>query len=103
VHPLVGFALAHPEQAPLHHLKRRGFEVGQDKQQPVFGGRQMAVLIHREPAGSPRFASHLPSPFWRKANNFRGLFEFLPLYVATIKFAYIEIFSCFYPLYILLW
>ena len=26
-----------------------------------------------------------PYRFWRKANNFRGLFEFLPHYVATIK------------------
>ena len=32
--------------------------------------------------------THLPSPFCRKANNFRGLFAFLRPYVATIKFAY---------------
>ena len=34
----------------------------------------------------------LPCPFWRKANNFRGLFESLLYYVATINIAYIEIF-----------
>jgi hypothetical protein len=33
---------------------------------------------------------HLPSPFWRKANNFRGLFAFLLSNVATIKLAFIE-------------
>jgi hypothetical protein len=58
VDPLVGFALTHPEQAPLHHLKRIGFNIGQDKQQPAFQGRQRAVLIHREPAGSPRLPGH---------------------------------------------
>jgi len=30
----------------------------------------------------------LPCPFWRKANNFRGLFESLLYYVATIKLVY---------------
>jgi len=39
-----------------------------------------------------RLLTHLPSPFWGKANNFRRLFEFLLYYVATIKLAYIEIF-----------
>ena len=34
----------------------------------------------------------LPSQFWIKANNFRGLFEFLPHHVATINLAYTEIF-----------
>ena len=44
VAPLIGFALDHPEQAPVHYLKRRGFQVGQDKQQPVFGCPQGTVL-----------------------------------------------------------
>jgi len=35
-------------------------------------------------------ASYLPCPFWRKANNFRGLFVFLLYYVATINTACIE-------------
>ena len=34
--------------------------------------------------------SDLPCPFWRKANNFRGLFAFLLYYVATIISAYNE-------------
>src|SRR6516165_3554723 len=38
-------------------------------------------------------AACLPCPFWGKASNFRGLFEFLLCYVATINIAYIEIFS----------
>jgi hypothetical protein len=37
-------------------------------------------------------ATYLPCPFWRKANNFRGLFVFLLYDVATINMAYIEIF-----------
>jgi len=36
----------------------------------------------------PGAATHLPSPFWRKANTFRELLEFLLSYVATIKLAY---------------
>jgi hypothetical protein len=36
--------------------------------------------------------TYLPCPFWRKANNFRGLFVFLLYDVATINMAYIEIF-----------
>jgi hypothetical protein len=34
--------------------------------------------------------AYLPCPFWRKANNFRGLLVFLLYYVATIKLAYNE-------------
>jgi hypothetical protein len=40
-----------------------------------------------------RVGAHLSSPFCHKANNFRGLSEFLLYYVATINFAYVEIFS----------
>src|SRR6266852_272932 len=38
----------------------------------------------------PDLTTYLPCPWWRKANNFRGLFAFLPFYVATIKWAYNE-------------
>jgi hypothetical protein len=31
MNPLIGLALVHPEQPPLHHLEGIGFEVGQDK------------------------------------------------------------------------
>src|SRR4029450_8519205 len=41
---------------------------------------------------TPYHSTHLPSPFCRKANNFRGLFVFLPSYVATIKSAYTKIY-----------
>ena len=29
MNPLMGFALAHPEQPPLHHLEGRGLQVDQ--------------------------------------------------------------------------
>ena len=35
---------------------------------------------------------HLPSPFWRKVNTFRGLCAFLFYYVATTKLGYPEIY-----------
>ena len=42
--PLIGFALDHAEQTPLHHLEGVGFEVGQDEQEPIFRCRQGAVF-----------------------------------------------------------
>ena len=36
VNPLIGLALVHPEQPSLHHPEGVGFQVGQDKQQPIF-------------------------------------------------------------------
>ena len=38
--------------------------------------------------------SHLPSPFWGKANNFYELLKFLLYYVATIKSVYNEKYHC---------
>jgi hypothetical protein len=55
VNPLIGFTLAHTKQPPLHHLERIGFEVDEDKEQPIFRRRQGAVLIDSKLAGGPRF------------------------------------------------
>jgi hypothetical protein len=60
VDPLIGFALAHAEQAPLDYLERIGLQVGQDKQEPVFRCRQGAVLIDSEPASGSRFPIEAP-------------------------------------------
>src|SRR5882672_254204 len=62
-----------------------------------------ALRIPRDPVVAPASAirlvcfprlgpivTDLPCPFWRKANNFRGLFVFLLYDVATINMAYIE-------------
>ena len=40
VDPLIGFALAHAEQASLDHLEAVGFRVGEQEERPVFGCRQ---------------------------------------------------------------
>jgi len=32
MYPLMGFALAHPEEAPVHHLERRGFQGDQNEE-----------------------------------------------------------------------
>jgi hypothetical protein len=37
--PLVGLALAHAEQASVHHLEGIGFEVDQDEEQAIFRRR----------------------------------------------------------------
>jgi hypothetical protein len=53
-------------------------------------GAGPALHVHRNQFEIFRFLAYLPCPFWRKANNFRGLFVFLLYYVATINTAYIE-------------
>ncbi len=58
--PLIGFALAHPEQAPLHHLETVRLQVGENEQQAIFRRRQGAVLIHAKLAGGPGFAIEAP-------------------------------------------
>jgi len=51
MNPLMGFALAHPAQSPLHDLERISLQVGQEKQQPILGRGQRAVLAGGIPAG----------------------------------------------------
>jgi hypothetical protein len=60
MNPLMGFALAHAEQASLHDLERRGFEGGEDEEPASFRRRGRTVLGHREPAGGPRFPIEAP-------------------------------------------
>jgi hypothetical protein len=58
--PLIGFALAHAEQAPLDHLERRGFQGDEDEALTIFRRRERTVLVHGEPAGHPRSAIETP-------------------------------------------
>ncbi len=51
MNPLMGFALAHPEQPPLYHLEGVRLQVDQDKQQPIRRGWQRTVLVGRIPPG----------------------------------------------------
>jgi hypothetical protein len=60
VNPLIGFALDHPEQAPLDHLEGIGLEVGEEEEQPIFRRRQGAGLVDGKPAGGPGFPIHPP-------------------------------------------
>src|SRR5262249_12146417 len=55
MNPLMRFALPHAEQASLDDLERVRFQVDQDKQQPVFGCPQGAVLIDGKSACGARF------------------------------------------------
>jgi hypothetical protein len=50
------------------------------------------ALDHQRGNEDAPVVADLPSQFWRNASNFRGLFESLPHYVATIKIAYSEIY-----------
>src|SRR5215468_7051128 len=60
VNPLIGLALDHAEEAPVHHLEGVGFEIDEDEQEPVFRGREGAVFVDGKPARGPRFPIHLP-------------------------------------------
>jgi hypothetical protein len=60
VHPLMGFALAHAEQAPLDHLEGIGLQGDENKPQPGFGRWQGAVLRDGKPAGGPGCAIEAP-------------------------------------------
>ena len=57
---MIGLAVVHPEQPPLHHLEGIGFQVGQDQQQPSLGRRQRTVLIGGIPAGRARLPIEAP-------------------------------------------
>src|SRR6266849_2420381 len=60
MNPLIRFALDHPEQAPLDHLKRRGLEVGENEEQAIFRRREGAVFVDGKPASGPGFPIHPP-------------------------------------------
>jgi hypothetical protein len=60
MNPLMGFALAHPEQPPLHDLEGVRLEVDEDKQQPILGRGQRTVLIGRVPASGARLSIEAP-------------------------------------------
>jgi hypothetical protein len=60
MNPLMGFALAQPEQPPLHDLERVSLQVDQDKQQPILGCRQRAVPVGRVPTGGARLSIEPP-------------------------------------------
>ena len=72
MHPLIRFALAHAEQAPLYHLERIGFEVDEDEEQPVFRCRQGAVLIDSKLAGGPGFPIKAPHRHMRLKCRLEG-------------------------------
>jgi len=50
--PLMGCALSHPKQPPLHDLKGVSLRGSQDAQQLILGRGQRAVLVCGIPAGS---------------------------------------------------
>jgi hypothetical protein len=60
VAPRRGFALDHPAQAPLHHLKRLGLEGGEKEEEPLCRRRQGAGLVHGKPARGARLPIHAP-------------------------------------------
>jgi hypothetical protein len=54
MNPLMGLALARPEEASLDDLQGIGFQVDQDKQQAILRGRQWTVPVGGVPARRTR-------------------------------------------------
>src|SRR5262249_19080338 len=79
VDPLVGLALAHAEQAPLHHLEAVGLHISQNKQESILRGRQRAVLVHAKLAGRPRLPIEAPRRHMRVERRLEGREEQLKL------------------------
>jgi hypothetical protein len=72
MNPLMGFALAHPEQLPLHHLEGIRLQVDQDKQQPILGRGQGTVLLRRVPAGGARASIEAPCGHMALEHGLKG-------------------------------
>jgi hypothetical protein len=72
MNPLMGFALAHPEQPSLHHLEGVGLQIDQDTQQPVLGGRQRTVRVGRIPPGGARRPIEAPEGHMGLEGSLKG-------------------------------
>jgi hypothetical protein len=79
VDSLLGLALAHPAQAPLHHLGTGRLQVGEHEKQAIFQRRQGAVLIHAKLAGSPGFAIEASGRPMGLEGGFAGRHQLLKL------------------------
>jgi hypothetical protein len=79
VNPLIGFALAHAEQAALDHLEGIGLEVDQNEEQAIFRRRKRTVLVDRESAGGPGFPSEASHGHMCLARGLKGRDEELKL------------------------
>ena len=79
MNPLMRFALPHAEQASLDDLERIRFQVGQNKQQPVFGSPQGTVLIDGKSACGARFPIEAPCRHPCLERGFKGRDRLLKL------------------------
>jgi hypothetical protein len=79
VDPLIGLALAHAEQTPLHHLEGIGLEVREQEKQPIFRRRQRAVLVHAKLASGPGFPIEAPRRHMCLERGLKGWDQLLKL------------------------
>src|SRR5215831_16989676 len=79
MNPLMRFALPHAEHASLDDLERRRFQVGENKQQPVFGCPQGTVSIDGKSACGARFAIKAPRRHPCVKRRLKGRDELLKL------------------------
>ena len=72
MNPLIGFALAHAEEAPVHHLERIGLEIDQNEKQAIFRRWQGTVLVDGEPASDARLPIEAPRGEMRVVRRLEG-------------------------------
>jgi hypothetical protein len=72
MNPLMGFALAHPEEPPLHDLERVGLQIDQEKHQPILGGWQRTIRGGRVPPGDARLPVEAPVGHMSLERSFKG-------------------------------
>jgi hypothetical protein len=66
------FALAHAQQAPLHHLEGIRFQGDQPEEQPIFRCSSKAGLVHRQPVGGPALPIEAPRRHRRLERGLEG-------------------------------
>jgi hypothetical protein len=75
VNPLVGLALAHPEQTTLDDLETVGLEVSEQEEQALLGRGQRAVFVDAKLACGTGFAIESPSCHMGLKGVLKGLNE----------------------------
>src|SRR2546426_10418925 len=75
----MGFALAHAEQASLHHLEGGGLQGGEQEEQPVFRRRQGAVFVDGKLASGSGFPIKAPRGHMHLKCRLKGRDQLLKL------------------------
>jgi hypothetical protein len=77
--PLMGLALAHPKEPPLHDLERIRLHIHQDEQEPILRRREGTVLVGRPPTGGAWLPIEAPEGHMSLEGRLKGWDNLLKL------------------------